>query len=130
MKLFIKDFFSKCDQIRRKLRIWSHIQKNFIFSCSDVLFIATQCATEPVSSEIQIIYTGGDYFNAIAKYSCIGNRCLDGNSVRRCQSNGKWSGTNPVCRGRCLKIYVVTCRITGNKQSFLGWLLKIFFRKK
>ena len=36
----IKDFFSKCDQIRRKLRIWSHLLKkslleNFIFLCSD-----------------------------------------------------------------------------------------------
>ena len=36
MKFFIKDFFSKCDQIRRKLRIWSHLLKkplikNFIF---------------------------------------------------------------------------------------------------
>ena len=32
----MKDFFSKCDQIRRKLRIWSHLLKkslieNFIF---------------------------------------------------------------------------------------------------
>ena len=27
MKFSIKDFFSKCDQIRRKLRIWSHILK-------------------------------------------------------------------------------------------------------
>ena len=32
----IKDFLSKCDQIRRKLRIWSHLLKkslmeNFIF---------------------------------------------------------------------------------------------------
>ena len=32
----MKDFFSKCDQIRRKLLIWSHllnksIQENFIF---------------------------------------------------------------------------------------------------
>ena len=25
MKFFIKDFFSKCDQIRKKLRIWSHL---------------------------------------------------------------------------------------------------------
>ena len=25
MKIFIKDFFSKCDQIRRKLRISSHL---------------------------------------------------------------------------------------------------------
>ena len=36
MKFSIKDFFSKCDQIRRKLRVWSHLLKiflmeNFIF---------------------------------------------------------------------------------------------------
>ena len=36
MKFSIKDFFSKFDQIRRKLRIWSHLLKkslmeNFIF---------------------------------------------------------------------------------------------------
>ena len=36
MKFFIKDFFSKCDQIRRFLWIWSHLLKrslmeNFIF---------------------------------------------------------------------------------------------------
>ena len=36
MKFSIKDFFSKCDQIRRKLWIWSHLlkkslMKNFIF---------------------------------------------------------------------------------------------------
>ena len=36
IKFFIKDFFSKFDQIRMKLRIWSHLlkksfMKNFIF---------------------------------------------------------------------------------------------------
>ena len=36
MKFSIPDFFSKCDQIRRKLQIWSHLLKkslteNFIF---------------------------------------------------------------------------------------------------
>ena len=36
MKFSIKDFFSKCDQIRRKLQIWSHLLKkslmeNFVF---------------------------------------------------------------------------------------------------
>ena len=31
MKFLIKDFFSKCDQICRKLRIWSHLlKKSFI----------------------------------------------------------------------------------------------------
>ena len=37
MKFPIKNFFSKCDQIRSHLRIWSHLQtkssmENFIFS--------------------------------------------------------------------------------------------------
>ena len=27
MKFSINDFFSKCDQIRRKLQIWSHLLK-------------------------------------------------------------------------------------------------------
>ena len=27
MKFSVKDFFNKCDQIRRKLRIWSHLLK-------------------------------------------------------------------------------------------------------
>ena len=36
MKFSVKNFFSKCDQIRKKLRIWSHLLKkslmeNFIF---------------------------------------------------------------------------------------------------
>ena len=38
MKLSIHDFFSKCDLVRRNLRIWSHLLKNslmenFIFLC-------------------------------------------------------------------------------------------------
>ena len=41
MKFSIKNFFSKCDQIRRKLRIWSHLLKkslteNFVF-CAVIL---------------------------------------------------------------------------------------------
>ena len=30
MKFSIKDFFSKCDQMRRNLPIWSHLQKKSI----------------------------------------------------------------------------------------------------
>ena len=41
MKFSIKDFSSKCDQIRSFLRIWSHLLErslieNFIFLYSDV----------------------------------------------------------------------------------------------
>ena len=36
MKFYVEDFLTKCDQIRRKLGIWSHLPKkylmeNFIF---------------------------------------------------------------------------------------------------
>ena len=49
MKFSIEDFFSKCDQIRRKLRIWSHLLKkplieNFIFLQSEC-FIFTYVYT-------------------------------------------------------------------------------------
>ena len=30
MRFFIKDFYSKCDQIHRKLRIWSHLLENYL----------------------------------------------------------------------------------------------------
>ena len=44
MKFSVKGFFSKCDQIRRELRIWSHLlkkslMKNFIFvQCCLIVF--------------------------------------------------------------------------------------------
>ena len=45
MKFSIKDFFSKFDQTRSLLRIWSYLLKkslmeNFIFLCSDIPTIA------------------------------------------------------------------------------------------
>ena len=44
MKFSIKDFFSKCVQIRRKLRIWSHLlekslMENFIFYAVLIEFV-------------------------------------------------------------------------------------------
>ena len=41
MKFSVKDFLSKCDQIRRKLRIWSHslkkaLMKNSIFCAVNI----------------------------------------------------------------------------------------------
>ena len=48
MKFFIKDFFSKCDQMRKRLRIWSHLLKkslveNFIL-CAVHVQVTTQVA--------------------------------------------------------------------------------------
>ena len=42
MKFSIKDFFSKCDQIRSFLRIWSHLLKKSLTEN----FIIAQCIKE------------------------------------------------------------------------------------
>ena len=51
MKFSIKDFFSKYDQIRRKLKVWSHLLKkylmaNFIFRA--MVFMILQKAAEDI----------------------------------------------------------------------------------
>ena len=46
MNFYIKDFFSKYDQIRRRLRIWSHLLKKFLMeNCIFyvVNFVMCQC---------------------------------------------------------------------------------------
>ena len=52
MKFSIKDFFSKCEQIRSFLRIWSHLQqkplmKNFIFCAVKYIFRSTLFTQSP-----------------------------------------------------------------------------------
>ena len=42
MKISIKDFFSKCDQIRRKLQMWSHLLKKFLV---EIFFFCVQSET-------------------------------------------------------------------------------------
>ena len=54
MKFSIKDFFSKCDQIRRKLRIWLHLLKkslmdNFTFRA---VYIAWKSLYEMLLEEL------------------------------------------------------------------------------
>ena len=46
MKFSIKDFFSKCDQIRSFLRIWSHLLKKSL----DLNFVQSSMASKARSS--------------------------------------------------------------------------------
>ena len=41
MKFSIKDFFSKHDQIRRFLRIWSHLQKKSLILSGELHFFCS-----------------------------------------------------------------------------------------
>ena len=55
MKFSIKDLLSKCDQIRRKLRIRSHILKKSLME--NFIFCAVNCIIESQLTESLIIIT-------------------------------------------------------------------------
>ena len=48
MKFSIEDFFSKCDQIHRQLRICSHLLKNSLMEN----FIFAQCVMSSIVSKV------------------------------------------------------------------------------
>ena len=48
MRLPIKNYFSECDQIRKKLRIGSYLLKNSLMN--NFIF----CAVQPLENELQI----------------------------------------------------------------------------
>ena len=59
MKFSVKDFFIKCEKIRRKLRIWPHLLKkslteNFIFCAVG----NTYCLEFPLTTTEKIEFTG------------------------------------------------------------------------
>ena len=55
MKFSIKDFFSKCDQIRRKLRNWLHLLKKYLMK--NFIFCAV-LALQPTSNTSNSIKLG------------------------------------------------------------------------
>ena len=62
VKFFIKDIFSKCDQIRRKLRIWSHLlekylAENFFVKLVDFLLILHAKIKLHFKQNVHIRYT-------------------------------------------------------------------------
>ena len=60
MKFSIKDFFSKCDQIRRKLRIWSYLLKKslmeniFCAVTEDMIRVRLKDLSRTSSTQVQI----------------------------------------------------------------------------
>ena len=47
MKFSIKDFFSKCDQIRSFLRIWSHLLEKSLME--HIIFLCSVCLVGSIS---------------------------------------------------------------------------------
>ena len=73
MKFSIKDFLSKCEQTRRKLRVWAHLlekslMENFIF-----------CAVKTSSPLLPLTKTITAY-QYIPQYN-LGNYCTNSNEM-------------------------------------------------
>ena len=69
------------------------------FSPCQVLFFLTEirCGTPSTNGSVIVKLTGGDAFQAMASYSCPSSQCLNGDKIRHCQADGKWSGIQPSC---------------------------------
>ena len=63
MTFYIKDFFSKCDQFRRNLEIWSHLRKilngklHFFVPCYECI----KCHIKPIINKFASFLFGKQY---------------------------------------------------------------------
>ena len=56
MNFCIKDFIRKCDQIRRKLRIWSHLQEKSLMENFIFCVVKFHCTNSPVLEALAPVY--------------------------------------------------------------------------
>ena len=80
MMFSIKNFFSKCDQIRRNLRIWSHLLKkslmeNFIFCAVFIQFLNHDETGKLIANALEWVVNSGQrkigwYRKIVVKVSC------------------------------------------------------------
>ena len=61
VKFFIEDFFSKCDQIRWKLRIWWHLLKKYLMENFIFCAVPEDASFSIRKKVVQIIFRG-NYF--------------------------------------------------------------------
>ena len=79
MKFSIKDFFSKCDQICRKLRIWSHLLKkfwmeNFIFCAVLLMRLLSYSFIEHCIKDARIRVFTDPYSPVFSHILCSGGK--------------------------------------------------------
>ena len=65
----------------------------------DMFLILTvvDCGTLTNPANGQVSHTAGTTFGQTATYSCDTGYNLVGDSIRRCQADGMWSGNEPTC---------------------------------
>ena len=64
--------------------------------------------SDPENGQVE---QNGNRERAVADYSCDYGYTLEGDSQRSCDANGRWSGTNPICKSRSIFILYVEYQI-------------------
>ena len=82
IKFSIEYFFSECDQVRRKLHIWSHLLKkslmqNFVFFCSDLYKIPGHFQDKTAQNSIFLDIQHRKKSQDISRTSKISRPCGD-----------------------------------------------------
>ena len=69
--------------------------------CVYVTSAAIPCGnlSSPVNGQVSV---EGNTFGSQANYSCSEGYVLNGNSIRICQTDGQWTGSEPTCEGQVL----------------------------
>ena len=91
MKFSIKDFYSKCDQVSKKLRIWSHLLKKLLVE--NFTFCALSITV------LRAVYGTIFYFSTTEKLLKISLLCKIGHSLR----NGKLPDPSD-CPSNCVQL--------------------------
>lgn len=99
-------FVLEGDQLRRCLPTgsWSgslpscqRMAQDMVRENVTFLFTATDCG-DPGTPRDGEKSLSGTTFGSVAVYFCDNGFILKGNPLRRCQQNGKWSGSIPKCQ--------------------------------
>ena len=68
--------------------------------------LAIQCEVPANPENGRAVYASVSY-NSLISYECTYGYMLIGDSVRRCERNKEWTGTQPHCKGKLSKLIII-----------------------
>ena len=95
MMLSFESLLHNCNNEDSKFYVLNTTSSEYTFFHSTVV----DCGTLNITTNGHVIDTAGTTFRQTATYSCNTGYNLVGDSIRTCQADGMWSGSEPTCQG-------------------------------